>query len=534
MKNNQPVTQKEQRFLSSEDLVSVTDLDGKIKYINDAFLSISGFTKKELIGQDHHIVRHPDMPPAAFADLWKTVRTGEPWRGMVKNRCKNGDYYWVDAFVTPIIRSGTVIGYQSVRSEPSRSRVAEAEALYAKMRANPSMRLPKLPLVRRITHKQVMTIASLINLITLAAVMALSLPSSPILSSLLIIPALMTVFLWWRTTTGILKPLVYIRERLRDLSSGNYNQPIELNRMDEIGRCLAGVKLVQARNKTILGQVIKSSQDLIDSAEELSSTSQSMLTNMQVQSSHTEQVATAMNEMSATVKEVSGNAQNSSDKTTDAHNTVLEGDNVVTNALYAMEAFSQELKKTTLQMNTLSTESEQISQITDVISDIADQTNLLALNAAIEAARAGEQGRGFAVVADEVRNLAQRTQGATQEIRTMLDALSSGIQQSASTIETNNDEAQQTLKKVASSKEIFAEIAGDMTMINDMSIQIATAAEEQSQVAVDMSRNIESISEQANLTEQDANRLQKRAVTINDNAIHLQDLLSDFDLGIEK
>ncbi len=534
MRNNQPVTQKEVRFLTTEDLVSVTDLDGKIKYINDAFLAISGFTEADLIGKDHNIVRHPDMPPAAFADLWKTVRSGEPWRGMVKNRCKNGDHYWVDAFVTPVMQHGKVIGYQSVRSEPSREQVAAADGLYAKMRSNSSMALPKPSLTKRITHRQVTAATSVISLLALLVAGAMSMQYSWLLSAVLVIPALMTLFLWWRTNSGVLKPLVQVRKMLRELSSGDYSQHIELERMDEAGRCLAGVKLVQARNKTILGQVTQSCQALIASAEELSATSHSMLSNMQTQASHTEQIATAMNEMSATVKEVSGNAQNSSDKTAEAHNTVQEGDSVVTNALLSMEAFSQELKKTTQQINTLSADSEQISQITNVISEIADQTNLLALNAAIEAARAGEQGRGFAVVADEVRHLAQRTQGATQEIRTMLDTLSSSIQRSASTVEANNDDAQEALKKVASSKVIFAEIAGDMDMINDMSIQIATAAEEQSQVAVDMSRNIESISEQANMTEQDANRLQLRAVTINDNARHLQGLLSDFDLGIKK
>jgi aerotaxis receptor len=238
-----------------------------------------------------------------------------------------------------------------------------------------------------------------------------------------------------------------------------------------------------------------------------------------------------MSEMSSTVDEVSSNAQNSSDTTTAAQQTVVDGDSVVMDALHSMEAFSLELTNTTKQINTLSTNSEQISQITNVISEIADQTNLLALNAAIEAARAGEYGRGFAVVADEVRNLASRTQDATQEIRTMLGDLSSGIKNSAETIKRNNQEAQNALEKVASSRDIFAQVAQGMELINDMTTQIATAAEEQSLVAVEMSSSIETISIEAVSTEEEARKLQDKASQLNDSAVHLQDLMSDFDLG---
>lgn len=131
MKNNQPVTQREAPFPSNTYLVSRTDLKGIITYANDAFVEISGFTRQELIGQSHNIVRHPDMPEAAFRDLWTTVKSGLPWRGVVKNRCKNGDYYWVDAFVVPLKKNGEITGYQSVRNPPSRERRAAAEAAYA-------------------------------------------------------------------------------------------------------------------------------------------------------------------------------------------------------------------------------------------------------------------------------------------------------------------------------------------------------------------------------------------------------------------
>jgi aerotaxis receptor len=134
MKTNLPVTQREVFFPKGHYLVSRTDLQGRILDANDAFVKISGFSREELIGQHHHIVRHPDMPREAFEDLWKTVKAGCPWRGMVKNRCKNGDHYWVNAFVVPVTEKGQVTGYMSVRSEPSRDHIKEAEALYGRLR----------------------------------------------------------------------------------------------------------------------------------------------------------------------------------------------------------------------------------------------------------------------------------------------------------------------------------------------------------------------------------------------------------------
>lgn len=131
MKNNQPVTNIEKPYPEGEYLVSKTDLKGAITYANDTFVALSGFTREELIGQNHNLVRHPDMPPAAFADLWRTIKAGNPWKGLVKNRCKNGDYYWVHAFVVPIKKDGKVLGYMSVRSQPAREEIAAADACIA-------------------------------------------------------------------------------------------------------------------------------------------------------------------------------------------------------------------------------------------------------------------------------------------------------------------------------------------------------------------------------------------------------------------
>ncbi|MGB0899429.1 MAG: PAS domain-containing protein [Psychrobium sp.] len=133
MRNNTPVTDRRIPLIAGQDLVTKTDLQGRITYVNPAFIEVSGFTEQELVGEHHNIVRHPDMPQAAFKNMWSTLEMGRPWVGMVKNRCKNGDYYWVKANVTPLMKGGRVNEYMSVRAMPTEQEVDEAERLYTQL-----------------------------------------------------------------------------------------------------------------------------------------------------------------------------------------------------------------------------------------------------------------------------------------------------------------------------------------------------------------------------------------------------------------
>ena len=151
MKNNQPVTQVEKPFPKGKYVVSNTDLKGTITYANDAFIELSGFSQEELIGKNHNVVRHPDMPPAAFQYLWDTINDGRPWRGTVKNRAKDGDHYWVDAFVVPVREGDKTVGYMSVRSEPSREQIKQAEALYKQLNATQAKIDARGPRTKRIS-----------------------------------------------------------------------------------------------------------------------------------------------------------------------------------------------------------------------------------------------------------------------------------------------------------------------------------------------------------------------------------------------
>ena len=202
------------------------------------------------------------------------------------------------------------------------------------------------------------------------------------------------------------------------------------------------------------------------------------------------QLATAMNEMAATVQEVARNAENAAVSAHGADDAANDGKLIITQAVLAVDSLADEVERAAATIQKLSDDSQNIGSVVDVINEIAEQTNLLALNAAIEAARAGEQGRGFAVVADEVRTLASRTQESTKEIQAMMEKLRTGISDVVKVMESNQTEAQQGVEFVANAGEALARIVGEVTTINDMNTLIASAAEEQAAVAEEINRNI--------------------------------------------
>ena len=531
MRDNQPVTQREVTFDPDSVLVSLTDNRGIIQYANRDFVAISGFSEEELVGANHNIVRHPDMPAAAFKDLWQRVESGKPWRGIVKNRCKNGDHYWVEAYVTPVYRGRERIGYQSVRGPVTREQVAAAEELYARLRANPQLSLPKLnrgrdkPLLQQLSPW--LLLAALCPLLLVISELAdITLPWLSIGLALLNFLAL--VMLAVQLQRRVVEPLSRTSSYLWRLASGNLTEKIDSGSDDEVGQTLTTVRLLQARLRTLFVRLSDSTLAVAGASEQLEAASAETLDSMLRQHQETDQVATAMQEMSATVNEVAAHTARTASAAHEALEQANSGKEVVIEARQTIEQLASEVEQAGGVMAELSSNSDKINNITDVISSIAEQTNLLALNAAIEAARAGEQGRGFAVVADEVRTLAARTQQATGEIRTMIEQLRQGVGSAVTVMNNSRSRAGEAVDGIQGSESVLLAIAGAIHQINDMTTQVATAAEEQSAVAAEMAANITTISQLATATADDARDTQQASHHLHELSGCLQGVVSQW------
>lgn len=524
----------EQQFAETSTLISITDLQGVIQYCNRDFINISGYSENELIGANHNIVRHADMPKAAFADLWETVKAGKPWQGMVKNRCKNGDYYWVDAYVTPVFEEGKKVGYQSVRSCPTRKQVVDAENLYRKMNQSPGMALPKPhPLLNVSMQARVNLMLALILLLMVAVqIESGSLMQASVTTVVLNILGLgLFARLFSVFNMDCLGRMKRMTDSLRRISTGDLTENIKITRQDELGEAVASTKMLQGRLKAVLGKFAESLQDLSVATDTLSDTSFQTRASMNQQHSQTDLVATAMHEMSATVSEIAQNTVRTSELAGNADKAASTGRQLIGTTRTTITDLSEDISMVSESVNSLAKECSEIKDITQTISGISEQTNLLALNAAIEAARAGELGRGFAVVADEVRVLASRTQNSTVEIDAMIARLIEGSSQAVSAMETGLKRVEESVERIREADESFNLIVESVTDVNDMNTQIATAAEEQSSVAEEMNLNVQTISEQSYKTNASAEQLEEKIKSMREMAVQLQRQIDQYDFG---
>ena len=504
MKQNLPVTQVEEGYSDNANILSTTNLKGAITYVNDDFINISGFREDELLGKNHNMVRHPDMPPAAFDDLWSTVKLGNSWMGMVKNRCKNGNHYWVDAYVTPIKKNGVVAEYQSIRRKPDRSFIERANQIYPKMMAGktPIQLKKKLP---TITKTLLWLILPLLTFMT-----ALFFLSDPIYQLVLGFSGVLISLIGQLVTLSPLKKVIKASKAVMENPVACY---VYTGRNDDIGQMLLALKALESETAGLIGRIADSANTMMNSSTSLGVAVNQSRAGVERQYAETDQVAAAINEMSASIQEVAGNAQSTAYSAEQGKRETGNGRRVVEETVSSVKALRDEIIQAAKVIDEVKASSNSISTILDVINAIAEQTNLLALNAAIEAARAGDAGRGFAVVADEVRSLATRTRTSTEEIRVMIDKLQSNSTKAVDVMNLGKEKTEEAAIKGSEAVTSLEAIWTAIENINDMSTQIAAAVEQQSAVADEINRSVVLIRD---MSEQNLDAVSKSSSTSDD------------------
>ena len=509
MRSNLPVTQQNYDYPSDSMLVSMTDTQGCITHCNHAFVETSGFTYEELIGQPHNIVRHPDMPSEAYKDMWQTIGRGIPWTGMVKNRRKNGDHYWVEANVTPILENGKPKGYMSVRTKPSQAQIQAAEALYAQMRTQAAQGQRRITLrggeVRRTGPAGWLEALERLTLTTRLGLALLGMAAVAMVPQLfgmhgaaaawvqLLFLALGggCVLAWFqlRFVTAI-----HVSERFaRDLAGCNLTTSVQGHYPPPLGSMVRALRQIQINLRAVVGDVREEIQIFTRSAAEIAEAGLDLSARTESQASSLEETAASMEELSSTVKQTADTAARVSSQSQRSTAVATQGGETMHQVSQAMQA--------------IETSSGKMRDIIGVIEGIAFQTNLLALNAAVEAARAGEQGRGFAVVAAEVRALAQRSGVAAKEIRELIaqssEQISSGYQQMRGAAQTIDD------------------VLSSVKEVGELIQQIDSATKEQ---AVGISQVNEAVTQLDAVTQQNAALVEESAASaegLNTSAITL-------------
>ena len=460
MRSNLPITNIEHTLHDADTIVSKTDLHGNITYVNQSFINISGFSEAELIGAPQNIVRHPDMPAEAFADFWNTLRSGRAWTGMVKNRCKNGDHYWVEANASPIIENRKIVGYASIRTKASRVQIQAAETAYRAIKSgDQSLEIRDGNVVKRTFSQRCRILKSL----SLKKGLAVAATSMGLLFALVGVLAWQVsqggdpAYLNWLMAIAVagvpmaavfavvsyrsvIKPLENAQHDIERMSAGDLRGRIITSGLAEMSKLMQSLRVLQINTKLLVGQIKESTELVSQGASEIAMGNADLSSRTESQASSLQETASSMEQLTSTVKQNAEHNEQASKLVLATADIAVSGGELVGQVINTMGSINDSSRK--------------IADIISVIDGIAFQTNILALNAAVEAARAGEQGRGFAVVAAEVRNLAQRSAGAAKEIKTL-------IVDSVERVEAGRklvDEAGDAMDDIVTSVQLVAEI----------------------------------------------------------------------------
>ncbi|WMJ08707.1 PAS domain-containing methyl-accepting chemotaxis protein [Nitrosomonas sp. sh817] len=449
MRINEPVTQRDMGMNNDCVIISTTNMKGALTSVNEDFIRMSGFTWEELENKNHNIIRHPDVPPEAYAMLWEALKAGNPWMGMVKNRHKSGDHYWVDAFASPQYEDGKIIGYQSVRVKPEKVWVDRAEALYAKIMSK------KSPEDKKRSKLDAVKLSRFPMGITAKIVLAVTGVFALLFTGLAVAQQISLLFALIGFATGgmisfavihqLLSPLRALAAKSEKIANDPVARFIYSGRTDELGQLEYAQIFQGAKLRTAIGRVKESSVVLENAADDIATGSVDLSGRTENQASSLEETASSMEEITSTVQQNAENAKQANVLVMEARNQAEKSGDVVSSTIQAMSQINESSKK--------------IADITNVIDEIAFQTNLLALNAAVEAARAGEQGRGFAVVANEVRTLAGRSAESAKQIKDLINDSVAKVEGGTQLV----NQSAESLKMITNSVKKISDIVGEIT-----------------------------------------------------------------------
>lgn len=689
MKNTIKPTQNAITLPDSEVIISKTDLHGNITDVNETFITTSGYAREELIGKPQSIIRHPDMPPQVFAELWATISAGKTWRGLIKNLAKNGDYYWVEAQVAPIKQQGNIVGYVSVRSAPTQQQINEAEQTYQAMRHH-TYRQPKtgfqlrhLNLRPRITlfafalamlsalvgsvgiigqatsnaqyeslinthiipathlkqslaalseiraqlllalqhdpnqpfakehdhplsfhHKQIeqqvlraqTELAQAIDsstssyteqlnvmhelenkLITQGVLPTLRLQQSgqfteanasflhqvnpliknldalaiPLLSQIdndslsamhyaqqryqfvLIASILLTlagilfaIIIGRYLANGIVIPLDEALKQFNAMGNGDLSQKIPLTGCDEPALLLNHIAGLQTHLRVMLDEIRQNAFALSEHSQSLNNEMHQVDHNAKDQQQRVARMASLGEQFSLSINDIAQSVTKVAQEAHDSYHQAKEG----INGIEATHHVAERVQLTGQHMTKLHLEIGKISAITNTISEIAEQTNLLALNAAIEAARAGEHGRGFAVVADEVRTLAEKTAQSTNIINHTVSEFQSIIETATEDMKQSVAEVDHSVAVIHVSRDNMQHITQSSADVSDMVQHIAASTEEQAVASKEVSESLDHIRTLAEQSAAVAHNAGKSVQQLSYSAESLKQLIIRFKL----